>query len=107
MEAVRMCARCGGPMTAGGALYSAVRLSFRPQDARFMTLETGDVMTKAVMCQSCGVIENRRRREQAEAADFQPAARRRRRGLTTILAIYTGRDRPYPSSGPIVSRRSQ
>jgi hypothetical protein len=44
-------------MSAGGALYSAVRLSFRPQDARFMTLETGDVMTKAVMCPSCGIIE--------------------------------------------------
>jgi hypothetical protein len=34
-----------------------VRLSFRPQDARFMTLQTGDVMTKAVMCRGCGVIE--------------------------------------------------
>ena len=57
MDAVRLCARCGGPMTANGALYSAVRLSFRPQDVKFMTLQTGDVMTKAVMCQSCGTIE--------------------------------------------------
>jgi hypothetical protein len=44
-------------MVDQGALYSAVRLSFRPQDARFMTLQTGDVMTKAVMCRGCGVIE--------------------------------------------------
>jgi hypothetical protein len=44
-------------MTDTGALYSAVRLSFRPQDARFMTLQTGDVMTKAMMCRSCGLIE--------------------------------------------------
>jgi hypothetical protein len=44
-------------MTDGGALYSAVRMSFRPQDARFMTLQTGDVMTKAVMCRGCGLIE--------------------------------------------------
>jgi hypothetical protein len=44
-------------MSAEGALYSAVRLSFRPQDAKFMTFETGDVMTKAVMCRDCGLIE--------------------------------------------------
>jgi hypothetical protein len=44
-------------MTDGGALYAAVRLSFRPQDARFMTFQTGDVMTKAVMCRGCGLIE--------------------------------------------------
>lgn len=57
MEAVRACARCGSQMTSAGALYSAVRLSFRPQDSRFMTLETGDVMTKAMMCRDCGAIE--------------------------------------------------
>jgi hypothetical protein len=26
-------------------------------DSKFLTLETGDVMTKATMCRSCGVIE--------------------------------------------------
>ena len=55
--AVRLCLRCGGEMTDTGALYSAVRISFRPQDARFMTLQTGDVMTKATMCRGCGIIE--------------------------------------------------
>jgi hypothetical protein len=55
--APRLCVRCGGEMTDGGALYAAVRLSFRPQDARFMTFQTGDVMTKAVMCRGCGLIE--------------------------------------------------
>lgn len=44
-------------MSDAGALYSAVRLSFRPQEAKFMTLQTGDVMTKAVMCRGCGLIE--------------------------------------------------
>jgi hypothetical protein len=34
-----------------------VRSSFRPQDSRFLTLETGDIMTKAMMCRDCGVIE--------------------------------------------------
>ena len=44
-------------MLATGALYSAVRTSFRPQESKFLTLETGDVMTKAMMCRTCGVIE--------------------------------------------------
>lgn len=52
-----MCGRCGGEMSAQGALYAAVRIVFRPQDSRFLTLETGDVMTKALMCRDCGVIE--------------------------------------------------
>lgn len=56
-EGPRRCGRCGGDMVDGGALYSAVRVSFRPQDARFMTLQTGDVMTKAIMCRACGLIE--------------------------------------------------
>ena len=57
MEPARACTRCGERMHAAGALYSAVRLSFRPQDSKFMTLQTGDVMTKAVMCRECGLIE--------------------------------------------------
>lgn len=57
MEPIRMCGRCGGEMTAVGALYSAVRMSFRPQESKFMTLETGDVMTKAIMCRDCGLVE--------------------------------------------------
>jgi hypothetical protein len=51
------CYRCGGEVFAPGTLLSAVRTSFRPQDTKFLTLETGDVMTKAMMCRSCGVIE--------------------------------------------------
>jgi ribosomal protein S27AE len=51
------CSRCGGDVFAPGALISAVRTSFRPQDSKFLTLETGDVMTKATMCRGCGLIE--------------------------------------------------
>jgi hypothetical protein len=51
------CYRCGGETISVGALFSAVRTSFRPTDSKFLTLETGDVMTKATMCRSCGVIE--------------------------------------------------
>ena len=28
---------------SAGALFAAVRTSFRPQDSKFLTLETGDV----------------------------------------------------------------
>jgi hypothetical protein len=55
--ATRLCTRCGAEMCDAGALYAAVRLTFRPQEARFMTLQTGDVMTKAVMCRGCGLVE--------------------------------------------------
>src|ERR1019366_2158379 len=58
MEAVmEKCYRCGGDVFAPGSLLSAVRTSFRPQDSKFLTLETGDVMTKAMMCRGCGLIE--------------------------------------------------
>ena len=53
----RMCGHCGGEMSAAGALYSALRLTFRPDESRFMTLETGEVMTKGMMCRDCGLIE--------------------------------------------------
>ena len=52
-----ICYRCGGETSALGALVSAVRMSFRPQDSKFLTLETGDVMTKATMCRGCGLVE--------------------------------------------------
>jgi hypothetical protein len=51
-----MCVRCDGEMSPG-ALFSAMRTSFRPQESKFLTLETGDVMTKAMMCRKCGLVE--------------------------------------------------
>ena len=51
------CYRCGGEMLSTGALFSGIRTSFRPQESKFLTLETGDVMTKATMCRNCGVVE--------------------------------------------------
>jgi len=51
------CYRCKSDMVIIGALYSGMRSSFRPQDSKFLTLETGDVMTKATMCRNCGVVE--------------------------------------------------
>ena len=77
------CHRCGGETISGGALYSPVRTSFRPQDSRFLTMQTGDVMTKATMCRNCGVVEivgdvNKLRRltsePDAETAEFANTA---------------------------------
>lgn len=75
------CLRCGGEMIAAGALYSPVRTSFRPQESKFLTLETGDVMTKATMCRHCGVIEiigdvNKLRRLNAEPNGDKPSVER-------------------------------
>jgi hypothetical protein len=51
------CVRCGSEQLAAGALYGPSRMAFRPEGTRFLTLETGDVMTKASMCRECGLIE--------------------------------------------------
>jgi len=52
------CLRCNkGETIVLGALYSGMRTSFRPQESKFLTLETGDVMTKAMMCRVCGAVE--------------------------------------------------
>jgi ribosomal protein S27AE len=51
------CVRCGGELLASGALYGPRRIAFRPEGTKFLTLETGDVMTKALMCRGCGLIE--------------------------------------------------
>lgn len=51
------CLRCGSESVVNGAVYSPTRLSFRPQASKFLTLETGDIQTKAVMCKNCGHLE--------------------------------------------------
>jgi ribosomal protein S27AE len=50
------CARCGSESLAVGALYGPRRMSFRPEGTKFLTFETGDVMTKTTMCRECGFI---------------------------------------------------
>jgi len=51
------CRRCGSAAIAAGAFHGPGRASFRPEGAKFLTLESGDVMTKATMCMQCGLIE--------------------------------------------------
>lgn len=51
------CSNCGSENLVDGALYSPMRMSFRPAHSAFMTPETGDVMTKGSMCRDCGHID--------------------------------------------------
>jgi hypothetical protein len=51
------CVRCGNELVAGGALYGPTRASFRPEGTKFLTLESGDVMTKTNICRECGFVE--------------------------------------------------
>jgi hypothetical protein len=51
------CPRCGSEQAAGGALYAPGRLAFRADSAKFLTLETGDIMTKASICRECGLVQ--------------------------------------------------
>ena len=51
------CLRCGSDHIADGALYGPSRMALRPDGARFLTLEMGHVMTKAIMCRECGFVE--------------------------------------------------
>jgi hypothetical protein len=51
------CLKCNGEMVQPGALYTVTRLAFRPEGTKFLTLETGDVLTKASMCRECGYVE--------------------------------------------------
>ena len=102
----------------GGRLILAVRTSFRPQDSKFLTLQTGDVMTKATMCRSCGLIEiigdvNKLRRltGDAEAEPVQPGVPVRRnenlhraRFLETLppfASRSTGRSIRIPVTSPV------
>ena len=38
-------------------MHGIARATFRPEGTKFLTLETSDVMTRAVMCRVCGLIE--------------------------------------------------
>lgn len=51
------CMRCGSSLIADGALYGPGRMALRPEGARFLAMEMGHVMTKAMMCRECGFVE--------------------------------------------------
>jgi hypothetical protein len=49
------CSGCDAETLVSGALHRAGR--FRPDDTKFLTLETSDVDVVATMCSECGLIE--------------------------------------------------
>ena len=51
------CRRCGEDAWAPGTLGGGVRIAFRPDHSRFLTLETGSVDLRARMCTVCGSVE--------------------------------------------------
>lgn len=54
---IAKCPGCGSEMIATGALHGPGRASFRPDGAKFFTMTTGDVLTKATMCRECGLVQ--------------------------------------------------
>lgn len=53
----KTCLRCGGTNLEPGAVESTGRICFRPENARFLTLSTGNVPVKANICLDCGTID--------------------------------------------------
>ena len=54
MTAEISCRRCGRESWSPGRLNGAL---FRPDEAKFLTLETGNVSVRARMCTVCGAME--------------------------------------------------
>jgi hypothetical protein len=50
------CLRCGSDRLEPGGIQSTGALSFRPENAKFVTLQTADIRVKANMCRQCGTI---------------------------------------------------
>ena len=51
------CSRCGSVVAEPGAVHSTGRMYFRPANAKFLTLKTGDIELKANACTRCGHVE--------------------------------------------------
>lgn len=50
------CLECGGTRLAKGSLHSTGKMSFRPEDAKFLKLKTANVDVEACLCLDCGSI---------------------------------------------------
>lgn len=57
MAIEKKCLRCGSPRLEPGLLQGPNSVCFRPENAKFMTLQTGDVSVGASICLDCGLIE--------------------------------------------------
>ncbi len=51
------CSRCGGNVAEPGSVHSAGSVYFRPTNAKFLTLKTGDIGLRANACTQCGHVD--------------------------------------------------
>ena len=51
------CPRCGSTVAEPGSVHSTGRIYFRPTNAKFLTLKTGDIELKANACAQCGHVD--------------------------------------------------
>ena len=51
------CSRCGSTVAEPGSVHSTGRMYFRPANAKFLTLRTGDIELKANVCTQCGHVD--------------------------------------------------
>jgi ribosomal protein S27AE len=56
MNPKKKCPNCGSTQLEAGTLQTTGRVHFRPKNAKFLTLGTGDVPIKANLCMECGVM---------------------------------------------------
>ena len=52
-----VCPRCGCTVAEPGSVHSTGRMYFRPANAKFLTLKTGDIELKANACTGCGHVD--------------------------------------------------
>jgi len=52
----RKCTSCGGSQMAKGSLHSTGKMTFRPDDAKFLKLKTANVKVDGRLCLECGAI---------------------------------------------------
>ena len=52
----RSCPCCGGNQLEPGSIQSTGRLTFRPDNARFLSMKTADVAVTANICTECGHV---------------------------------------------------
>lgn len=57
MTEEKKCIRCGSTQLASGWVQSSGKISFRPDNVKFLTPKTADVSVNGNMCLECGTIE--------------------------------------------------
>ena len=56
MTTERQCPSCGSDRLEPGTIQGAGRVYFKPENAKFLSLQTSDVTMTANICLECGVI---------------------------------------------------